>query len=268
MIAGLVSSPQAGTPGPALVALCATAGAAGFVDAIAGGGGLITVPALMTCIPSPHLALGTNKGQALFGAVSSAISFWRGKGVDRDRVFLAFACGGIGAVLGALAQLHVRPEPLKPVALALLVAAAALVALRPFIVRAAAPNNVTGHTTRAPQFRLAAIALVIGCYDGFFGPGTGSLLIVAFVTIHGDSMVRASGNAKIVNLASNIASFVIFAIKGTILWSIAAPMAVCNAAGAAVGARVAMKRGDSFVRVIVLLVVLALVVKLSVDLVR
>ncbi len=249
---------------PVLVALCGAAGAAGFVDAIAGGGGLITVPALMTCIPSPHLALGTNKGQALFGAVSSAIAFWRGKGVDRDRVFLAFACGGTGAVLGAFAQLHVRPEPLKPVALALLVAAAALVALRPLIVRAAAPE----HTTRAPQFRLAAIALVIGCYDGFFGPGTGSLLIVAFVTIHGDSMVRASGNAKIVNLASNIASFVIFAIKGTILWTIAAPMAICNAAGAAVGARVAMKRGDSFVRVIVLFVVLALVVKLSVDLVR
>lgn len=247
----------------ALVALCATAGVAGFVDAIAGGGGLVTVPALMNWIPSTHLALGTNKGQALFGAISSAVSFWRGKGVDRDRVGLAFVCGGVGAVMGALIQLRVRPEPLKPIALALLVIAAALVALRPLIVRGA-----VDHKTSAPRFRLAAIALCIGCYDGFFGPGTGSLLIVAFVTLHGDAMTRASGNAKIVNLASNLASFVIFAIKGTILWSIAAPMAVCNALGAAVGARVAMKRGDGFVRVIVLLVVVALVVKLSVDLVR
>lgn len=247
----------------ALVALCATAGAAGFVDAIAGGGGLVTVPALMTCMPDVHLVLGTNKGQAFGGGIASAVSFWRGKSVDRDRAGLAFACGAIGSIVGAIAQLHVSPKPLKPLALALLVLAAALVALRPLIVRKAHP-----HATTAPRFRLAVIALSMGFYDGFFGPGVGSLLIVAFVTFHGDTMTRASGNAKIVNLASNLASFTVFAIKGTILWSIAAPMAVCNALGAAVGARVAMKRGDGFVRIIVLCVVAALVIKLSVDLVR
>jgi len=250
-------------PPLAIAILCVAAAFAGFVDAIAGGGGLVTVPALMTFVPSPHLALGTNKGQALFGAISSAASFWRGKGVDRERIPLAFACGGAGAVLGAFIQLKIRPEPLKPIALALLVAAAALVAVRPLVVKKA-----HAHEVKAPNARLAAIALAIGCYDGFFGPGTGSLLIVAFVTIHGDGMTRASGNAKIVNLASNIASFVIFAIKGTILWSIAIPMAVANALGAAVGARVAMKRGDTFVRTVVLAVVVALVVKLGVDIAR
>jgi uncharacterized membrane protein YfcA len=247
----------------ALAVLCGAAACAGFVDAIAGGGGLVTVPALMTFVPSPHLALGTNKGQALFGAISSAVSFWRGDGVDRHRVPLAFACGATGAVIGALLQLRVKPEPLKPIALALLVAAAALVALRPLVLKKA-----QAHDVKAPNVRLAAIALAIGCYDGFFGPGTGSLLIVAFVTIHGDAMTRASGNAKVVNLASNIASFIIFAIKGTILWSIALPMALANAIGAAAGARVAMKRGDAFVRVVVLVVVVALVVKLGVDVVR
>jgi hypothetical protein len=249
--------------GGAIAILCASAACAGFVDAIAGGGGLVTVPALMSFVPSPHLALGTNKGQALFGAISSAASFWRGKGVDRERVPLAFACGGLGAVIGALLQLRVRPEPLKPIALVLLLAAAALVAVRPLVVKKA-----HAHSVKAPNARLAAIALCIGCYDGFFGPGTGSLLIVAFVTIHGDTMTRASGNAKIVNLASNLASFVIFAIKGTILWELALPMAVANAIGAALGARTAMKRGDGFVRVVVLAVVVALVVKLGVDLVR
>jgi uncharacterized membrane protein YfcA len=252
------------TLGPwVIAALCGTATAAGFVDAIAGGGGLVTVPALMAFIPSPHLALGTNKGQAVFGAVSSATSFWRGKSVDRERAPLAFLCGALGAVLGALLQLRVRPEPLKPVALVLLVLAAAVVALRPLIVRHAVP-----HATSAPRTRLAAIALTMGCYDGFFGPGTGSLLIIAFVTFHGDAMTRASGNAKIVNLASNLTSFVIFAIKGTILWNVALPMAVCSALGAALGARVAMKRGDAFVRVAVLAVVVALVIKLGFDLVR
>lgn len=247
----------------AIAILCAAAACAGFVDAIAGGGGLVTVPSLMSFVPSPHLALGTNKGQALFGAISSAASFWRGKGVDRERVPLAFACGGAGAVLGAFIQLKIRPEPLKPIALVLLVAAAVVVLVRPLVVKKA-----HAHDVKAPNTKLAAIALAIGCYDGFFGPGTGSLLIVAFVTIHGDTMTRASGNAKVVNLASNIASFVIFAIKGTILWSIAIPMAVANSVGAMLGARVAMKRGDTFVRTVVLAVVVALVVKLGVDIVR
>ncbi len=247
-----------------IAALCVAAGGAGFVDAIAGGGGLVTVPALMSFIPSPHLALGTNKGQASFGAVSSAASFWRGKGVDRERAPLAFVCGGAGAILGAFLQLHVKPEPLKPIALVLLLAAAAVVALRPLVMKKAAHP----HAVRAPNTRLAAIALTIGCYDGFFGPGTGSLLIVAFVAFHGDTMTRASGNAKIVNLASNLASFAIFAWKGTILWAIALPMALSNAVGAALGARTAMKHGDAFVRIVVLVVVVALVGKLGFDLFR
>ncbi len=248
-----------------IATLCAAACGAGFVDAIAGGGGRVTVPALMSFVPQPHLALGTNKGQAVFGAVSSAASFWRGQGVNRERAPLAFGCGAIGAIFGALLQLRVKPEPLKPIALVLLVAAAALVALRPLITKKKAAHP---HAVRAPNTRLAAIALSIGVYDGFFGPGTGSLLIVAFVAFHGDTMTRASGNAKIVNLGSNLASFAIFAWKGTILWPIALPMALSNAIGAALGARTAMKRGDAFVRVVVLCVVVALVVKLGFDFFR
>lgn len=250
-------------PHYALAILCAVSTAAGFIDAIAGGGGLLTVPALMSFIPATHLALGTNKGQSVFGAISSAVSYWRGGGLDRHRVPLAFACGAAGAVLGALLQLRVRSGPLKPIVLGLLLVAAALVALRPLLLRGRKP-----HQTTAPRTRLAAIALAMGAYDGFFGPGTGSLLIVAFVALAGDSMTRASGNAKVVNLASNLTSFCIFAVKGTILWSVALPMAGCNALGAWVGAHTAMKRGDAFVRVVVLTVVLALAVKLGWDLFR
>lgn len=250
------------SPG-ALAALCGAAGLAGFVDAVAGGGGLVTLPTLLTFVPAPHLALGTNKGQAVFGAVTSATSYWRGKHVDTDRAPLAFAGGALGAIAGAALQLRVKPEPLKPIALLLLILAGAVVALRPLIVGTARP-----HSIRWGRLRLVVIALLIGAYDGFFGPGTGTLLIIAFVVFHGDTMTRASGNAKIVNLASNLTSFGIFAVKGTILWHAALPMAACNMVGAAAGARTAIRRGDAFVRAVVLVVLVALVGKLGFDLLR
>lgn len=106
----------------------------------------------------------------------------------------------------------------------------------------------------------------MGASDGFFGPGTGSLLILAFVSFAGDSMTRASGNAKIVNLASNLASLVTFAVRGTIIWSVALPMAAANALGAWVGAHVAVSRGDKLVRAILIAVVVALIAKVSWDL--
>lgn len=244
-----------------VLVLAAVAFAAGLVDAIAGGGGLLTVPALMSVLPSSHLVLGTNKGQSVFGAVASAVSYWRRGGIDRERAVSAFACALLGAAGGSALQLAVPNEPLRPVSLVLLVAAALVVILHPLIVKQAAAPKV------APPVVALAIAFALGAYDGFFGPGTGSLLIVAYVTFLGDSMTRASGNAKIANLASNLAAVVIFAFKGTVLWHVSLPMAAGNALGAAVGARVALHGGDRFVRAIVLLVVLALVTKLTWDLV-
>ena len=242
---------------PASIALLAAAAfGAGFVDAVAGGGGLVTVPALLAVGLDPHLALGTNKGQASFGATASAIGFWRQGALDKHRALPAFACGAIGAVAGALGQLAIDPKPLKPIVLVLLVGAAIVIAISP-------KPKVKGH---AGPMALALIAFVIGAYDGFFGPGTGTLLILAFVTFAGDSMTRASGNAKIVNLASNLASLVTFAIRGTIVWSVALPMAAANAIGAWTGAHVAVRKGDRFVRGILLAVVAGLIVKVAWDL--
>src|SRR5580704_9478264 len=213
---------------PTTVALLAGAAfAAGVVDAIAGGGGLVTFPALIAAGLPPHLAIGTNKGQAVFGAVTSATHFWRAEGLDRDRAPLAFAAGLAGALLGALGVLAVRPEPLRPVIIVLLGIAAAVVLLRGHV-------TPTPRTPPHPHLALAAIALGLGAYDGFFGPGTGSMLIVAFMLVFGDAMTRASGNAKVVNLASNLAAVAVFASRGTILWSVALPMAACNALGATV----------------------------------
>jgi uncharacterized protein len=242
----------------ALLALAAFA--AGLVDAIAGGGGLVTVPALLAAGLPPHVALATNKGQASFGAISSFTSFWMKKGIDRNRAPLGFVCGMLGALAGARVLLLVRPEPLKPVVLVLLLVAAGLVAY---------PRKPkTGVARSWAMYGLAPVAFALGFYDGFFGPGTGSMLIVAFVLLFGDTLTRASGNAKVVNLASNLASLALFTWRGTVEWKIAIPMAAANALGAFVGARLAVKRGDNFVRFVVLVVVALLVIKMAYDLVR
>jgi len=242
----------------ALLALAAFA--AGLVDAIAGGGGLLTVPSLLAAGLPPQIALATNKGQASFGAVSSFASFWMRGGIDRKRAPLGFACGFLGSLAGAQVLLLVKPEPLKPVVLVLLVLAAA------FVAWPRKPSEGRPHDWA--MFALVPVALGLGFYDGFFGPGVGSMLIVAFVVLFGDTLTRASGNAKVVNLASNLAALGLFASRGTILWKVALPMAAANAAGAFVGARLAVKRGDRFVRVVVLVVVAALVVKIGWDLAR
>jgi uncharacterized membrane protein YfcA len=248
---------------PVSVALAALAAfSAGLVDAIAGGGGLITVPALLaTGLPVP-IALATNKGQASFGAISSFLSFWARGGIDRARAPLAFLSGLLGSLAGARVLLLVRPEPLKPIVLVLLLAAAGIVAYprRP---------RVGGGSPRPWAMKaLAPLAFALGFYDGFFGPGVGSMLIVMFVLVFGDTLTRASANAKVVNLASNLAALLLFSVKGAVLWRVAAPMAAANALGATVGARLAVERGDRFVRLVVLGVVTALVLKMAYDLVR
>ena len=239
---------------------------AGLVDAIGGGGGLVSLPALLAAGLPPPIAIATNKGQAIFGATSSFATFWRRGGVDRAAAPLGFAAGFAGSCLGALALLSLRPEPLRPVVIALLLVSAVVV----LIGRAHLPPPRA--TRRLEGWRgavaLGVIALVLGAYDGFFGPGTGSMLIIAFAAVFGDSLTRASGNAKVVNLASNLAAFLTFARRGTIVWSIALPMAVANILGASLGARLALARGDRLVRWVVMVVVLAVVIKLSLDLAR
>jgi uncharacterized membrane protein YfcA len=249
---------------PVTIALLAAAAfAAGLVDAIGGGGGLVTLPALLAAGLPPHAALATNKGQAVFGATASALSFWRRGAVDRDRAPLAFAAGFAGSWLGARVVLAVPLAPLRVVVMVLLLVAAAIL-----LARRATPRFPRDRGPAAARATLVALALALGAYDGFFGPGTGSLLVIGFATLFGDPLTRASGNAKIVNLASNLAAMSLFAWRGAILWPVALPMAAANALGAATGAALAIKNGDRLVRVVVVVVVLAVVVKLAFDLAR
>jgi uncharacterized membrane protein YfcA len=250
------------TPSPLVLGLLSlTAFVAGVVDAVAGGGGLFTVPALLALGLPPGIALATNKGQAAPGAVSSCVTFFRRGGVDRKRAPLGFVCGFVGSLLGARLLLSLRPEPLRPIVIGLLLFALSVMLLRSRV-------HVRVGSLSRPKLVLVAVALALGTYDGFFGPGTGSLLIVLFVTLFGDSPLYASGNSKVINLASNLAAFLVFAWRGAILWQLSLPMAVANIAGARLGARLALRHGDRLVRAAVVVVVCAAVGKMLFDMLK
>jgi hypothetical protein len=245
---------------PVVAALALVAFVAGVVDAIAGGGGLLTVPALLTAgLPITHV-FGTNKGSAVFGSGAALVRFWRAGLVDGARARWLFPLGFVGSLGGAALLLAVDPKVLKPVVLVLLVLAALVVS----VVRAPQGRREVAHAS----LKAGALALVLGAYDGFFGPGTGTFLIVGLVMFLQLTMQEASANAKVVNFASNLAALLLFVWRGTVLWKVSIPMAVGQFAGGLVGAQFAVKRGDALVRRVVLLVVLALVARLGYDLTR
>lgn len=246
-----------------IAALTLVAFAAGTIDAIAGGGGLLTLPALLAAGLPAHVALGTNKGQSVFGSLSATWSFFRAGKLDTARAPWSFAAGLTGSLAGAALVLLISPETLKPLILVLLIGAAAVVAFR------RTPQTQTDPSLTRPVAHRAwpiAIALVIGAYDGFFGPGTGTFLILAYITLLKDSLPQATANAKVVNFASNLAAVSLFAARGTVLWSVALPMAAGQLAGGFLGARLAIRGGDRVIRATVLLVVFALALKIAVDL--
>jgi uncharacterized membrane protein YfcA len=244
-----------------LALLTAVALVAGTVDAIAGGGGLLSVPALLAAGLPPHLALATNKGQSVFGSFAALARFTHAGLVDGRRARVTFPAGLAGAFLGAALVLVVPPATLRPLVLVLLAAAALFIGLRPAPVPAA-----EAAPTRSRPAVAVLVALAIGAYDGFFGPGTGTFLIVAFVGLLGDGMARASASAKVVNFASNLAALILFASRGLVIWKIALPMAAAQLAGGWIGAHLAVRRGDALVRKVVVAVALALAARLAWDL--
>ncbi len=238
--------------------LAITAAFAGTVDAIAGGGGLITVPALHVAGLPAHLALGTNKGQSVWGALAATLAFWRADRIDRKQALFAFPLGLAGSFAGARLQLLIPNKALEPIVIGMLIGAAVLLVVKKPSRDEDAPR---------PRWWIAALlALVIGGYDGFFGPGTGTFLIVGFVALCGRSLVHASADAKVVNLASNLAAVLTFAHAGTIEWSVALPMAVGQLLGGFIGTHLALRGGARVVRIMVVTVSAALIAKLAYDL--
>ena len=236
---------------------------AGFVDSIVGGGGLIQLPALFAAFPNtaPATLFGTNKLASIVGTTSAAIQYSR-------RVEIPWRVAGPGAVAalvgswyGAKAVAYLDPAILRPLILALLV----LVAVYTFL------RKDLGSVSKEPAHggRSVAIALgvggVIGFYDGFFGPGTGSFLIFLFIRLLGMDFLRASVSAKILNVATNLAAISFFVGNVELMWKLAAVMAVCNLTGSILGSRMALKHGTGFVRKMFLAVVTVLILRLAYD---
>lgn len=243
-----------------LLLLVAAAAVAGWVDAIAGGGGLVTVPALLAVGLPPELALGTNKGQAVFGSSTALWRFWRAGLVDRLRAPREFALGFAGSAAGAAAVMTLDPAVLRPVVLVLLVAVAVFLTLR------RTPRALVTPTPARARWIAMVLALGVGAYDGFFGPGTGTFLIMGQVMFMGLAMTQASANAKVVNFASNLAAVLLFGLQGAIVWAYALPMAGAQLVGAWAGAHTTVRLGDGLVRRVVLVVSVLLVVKVAHDL--
>ncbi|MEO7096595.1 MAG: TSUP family transporter [Polyangiales bacterium] len=266
MVGDLVPIEAVFTAPPLTIALLAVVALlAGVVDAIGGGGGLLTVPSLLAAGLPTHLALGTNKGCSTWGTAAATFTFARAGKLGLRRGAIGFLGGATGAIAGAKAQLAFAPDALKPIVLVLLVVAAVTLAVYRPKARAPLPSGESEleDSVLAPL----AIALVLGAYDGFFGPGTGTFVIVAHATFLGAPLSMATADAKAVNLGSNVASLTTFALRGTVLWAIALPMAAGNILGNVIGARLAVRGGDRTVRYVVIAVSLALVAKLAWDVV-
>lgn len=249
-----------------LAALCGFAFLAGFVDAVVGGGGLVQIPALFVLMPqlSPALLFGTNKFAAVWGTLSAAVQYARRVPPIWHTVLPASAAALLFSFLGAHTVSVVNPALLRPLILALLVAVLVYTLWRKDFGALHAPR-----LSRTQQLWIGlATGALIGFYDGFFGPGTGSFLIFAFIGLFGFSFLAASASAKVVNVVTNFAALAYFISHGDVLYATALPMAVCNVAGSLVGSRLALRRGSGFVRVLFIVVVGALIARFAWDIFR
>ncbi|KTT70507.1 TSUP family transporter [Sphingomonas endophytica] len=238
--------------------LTAIAFVAGAIDALAGGGGLLTIPALLASGVPPVAALATNKLQSAVGTASAFATFWRAGHVDLRRFTLPAAGAFAGAVAGAVAVQHVNPRFLAAFVPVLLIAMALYFLLAP-------PMSDSDRHARLGRAGLTGVVTLLGFYDGFFGPGTGSFLTTALVALGGLGLVRAIANTKFLNLATNIAALVAMIAGGKVLWLLGGAMAVANVAGNQCGTWAALRFGGKGVRVLLVVMSIGLTVKLLAD---
>jgi uncharacterized protein len=247
-------------PGPesldSAALLFLAASLAGFVDAIAGGGGLISLPALLWAGLGPVEALATNKAQAVFGSGTATWRFARCSAIDLSAAAVPTACTFAGAAAGSLAVQHLDSALLTRAIPVLLIGFALYFLFSPRLSDMASRRRL-GDTA----FGLA-IGTSVGFYDGFFGPGTGTFFAMAHVALLGYGLTRATAHSKLLNFASNLAALLVFLPGGHIVWALAATMAGGQTLGAWVGSRLVLRHGASLVRPMLVLSSLAISAKL------
>ena len=241
-----------------LLALACAGALGGFVDAIGGGGGLIALPALLAAGVPPIAALGTNKVQSLMGTGIAAITYWRGGFISlRDlarSIVLTFAAAFFGAWVVKQIDISILKTAV-PVILILIAA---------YFIFAPRLSDDARHARLAFPQLVPLLGMLVGFYDGAFGPGTGTFLTVGFVALFGLGMTRAAGHAKILNLASNLGALAMFIPSGDVVWIAAGVMAIGQLIGGYVGALTGIRYGARIIRPIVILVSIALTIRLLV----
>ena len=238
------------------VFLIAAAFCAGFIDSIAGGGGLLTVPALLLAGLPPVEALATNKLQGSFGAATALVNYTRGGHVrPQDQLGMA-AIAALASIFGAFLARLVPADILRVVMPVILIGVALFFALR----------RGLSDTDRVVRMRPAIFAVtlvpLVAAYDGFFGPGAGAFYMVGFVLLAGQGVLRATAHTKLLNLSSNIGSFLVFIPSGAVHWGLGFAMAAAQIGGATLGARLAMRIGAGLIRPLLVVVSVAMALRL------
>ena len=235
---------------------------AGFVDSIAGGGGLIQLPALLIGLPKSETAevLGTNKLSAVFGTTTAA-ALYRKQIKPDPKILLAMGVPAfLGSAGGAVLASKIPTSSMRPMVLLLLIVVAIYSWFKPDLGKF---ENLKHQSGRRVQ--IAALAgAVIGFYDGIFGPGTGSFLMLILVASLGYAFITASAIAKVVNVATNVGAILVFGIHGAVIWQIGIIMGTANITGAVIGSRLAIKGGSTLVRKVFLIVTVALIIKVGI----
>jgi len=249
---------------PVWLGLLLAAVFAGFVDAVAGGGGLIQVPALFAGLPreAPATLFGTNKIASIFGTMNAARRYLREVDMNWAIALPTAVSAFLFSFAGAATVAWLPKDVVRPLVLVLLAAVAVYTWTKPDF-------GVSKRPQRVPMRRMGAVAVgvgaLLGFYDGFFGPGAGSFMIFAFVRLFGMDFLHASATAKIVNAATNAGAILLFAPQGHVLWALGLGMAVCNIAGAQLGSKLAIRHGSGFVRTVFLVMTTLLIAKIGWD---
>lgn len=249
---------------PLLCMICFFVFLAGFVDAAAGGGGLISLPAYIATGMPAHVAYGYNKFSSACGTTLASLRFFRNRAMDVQAALLAAVGSFAGSGVAARIVLMLDDAVLKRIVIIFLPVAALVI----FLNRGYGETNQSDSLLKRRKFLLAlVIGLLIGFYDGMVGPGTGTFAIIAFSILMKYDLKTASGNAKILNLASNYASLITYALSGNVLWTAAVPAAACNVLGSYFGSGMALKKGAAFIRPMILVVMILLMIKIVSDIV-
>jgi uncharacterized membrane protein YfcA len=236
---------------------------AGFVDSIVGGGGLILTPTLFAIFPTTHPAtlFGVNKSASIWGTVAAAAQYAQRVQMPWHALLPAVAVCFAGAMAGASTVTVISPEFLRKALPLILLLVLGYTLMRKDLGRHHTPR----FTARGEMLAACTLGLLIGFYDGFFGPGTGSFFVFLFVRWLGYDFLHASASAKLLNTASNLAALILFSLKGHIWWHYVLPLAAANVIGSLLGTRLALKHGSGFVRAAFIVVVSALILKTSYD---